>query len=95
MEKECNLPLTIILADMNGLKLINDSFGHTAGDELLIKAAEAIKIGGREDDIVARIGGDEFGIILTETQLTKVEEIMNRIRASIDKYKDTKNVCIC
>jgi PAS domain S-box-containing protein len=59
-----NLPISIIMADVNGLKLTNDIFGHTAGDELLMKAAQIMKDHCREEDQVARIGGDEFVIIL-------------------------------
>lgn len=74
------LPLTIIMGDVNGLKLINDSFGHEAGDELLRKAAVVIKKGCREKDVVARIGGDEFGIILTRTDEEIAEKIIRRIK---------------
>ncbi len=62
LDTERNLPITIIMGDVNGLKLINDSFGHEVGDELLIKTAEVIATECREDDIVARLGGDEFVI---------------------------------
>ena len=54
--------------DVNGLKLVNDSFGHDLGDVLLKKSAEAIKKACREDDIAARIGGDEFVVCLTNLQ---------------------------
>jgi diguanylate cyclase (GGDEF)-like protein/PAS domain S-box-containing protein len=76
-----NLPMTIVLGDVNGLKLINDSFGHSIGDELLKKAAEAIKQGCREDDIVARLGGDEFIILLPKTDAFQTEQIIKRIKA--------------
>ncbi len=56
MQKK-NLPLTIVMADVNGLKLVNDSFGHAAGDELLEKVSEVIKKGCRSNDIIARLGG--------------------------------------
>jgi len=54
------LPLSIIMGDVNGLKLTNDVFGHNAGDKLLIRAAEIVKESCRKEDIVARWGGDEF-----------------------------------
>jgi diguanylate cyclase (GGDEF)-like protein/PAS domain S-box-containing protein/putative nucleotidyltransferase with HDIG domain len=74
------LPLTIVMGDVNGLKLINDSFGHEAGDEILKKAAYVIKKGCRENDVVARIGGDEFGIILTKADEESAEKIVRRFK---------------
>lgn len=82
-----NLPLTIILGDVNGLKLINDSFGHAAGDELIRKVAESIKKGCRSEDIVARLGGDEFVILLTKTEENKTEEIITNINKLTQKEK--------
>jgi diguanylate cyclase (GGDEF)-like protein/PAS domain S-box-containing protein len=60
-------PVSIISIDIDGLKLTNDTFGHKAGDELLIKAAKIISTPFRKVDIIARIGGDEFYIILPNT----------------------------
>jgi diguanylate cyclase (GGDEF)-like protein/PAS domain S-box-containing protein len=77
---QSNLPITIIMSDINGLKLINDSFGHEAGDELLIKASRVIRRACRDKDIVARIGGDEFGIILLKTDEDGAEKIVRRIK---------------
>jgi diguanylate cyclase (GGDEF)-like protein len=67
------------MGDVNGLKLINDSFGHDKGDELLKKVGEAIKLGCRSDDIIARLAGDEFVIILPKTNLVETEKIIKRI----------------
>lgn len=80
LDTQRNLPLSIILGDINGLKLINDSFGHAAGDELIIKAAEAIKKGCRSDDIISRIGGDEFVVLLPQTDAFEASKIIKRIK---------------
>jgi len=79
LDTERNLSMTIAMGDVNGLKLINDSFGHAIGDELLKKAAEVIKKGCRADDIIARLGGDEFVIILPKTDAFETEQIIKRI----------------
>lgn len=76
-----NLPLTIVMADVNGLKLVNDSFGHAAGDELLEKVSEVIKKGCRSNDIIARLGGDEFVILLPKTDIYETEQIVKNINA--------------
>jgi diguanylate cyclase (GGDEF)-like protein/PAS domain S-box-containing protein/putative nucleotidyltransferase with HDIG domain len=80
LNTERNLPMTIVIGDVNGLKLVNDSFGHVVGDELLKKAAIAIKKGCRADDIIARLGGDEFVIILPKTSAFETEQIIKRIK---------------
>ena len=75
-----NLPLSIIMADTNGLKMINDSFGHSMGDELLKKAACAIKQACRAEDIIVRYGGDEFVIVLPNTNDAETLKIANSIK---------------
>ena len=74
-----NLPLTIVMGDVNGLKLINDSFGHVMGDELLMKVAEVLKKGCRKGDIIARLGGDEFVILLPKTDAYETQQIIKNI----------------
>ncbi len=78
-----NLPLTLMMLDVNGLKLTNDAFGHQAGNELLIRVARLLQGIYRADDIIARIGGDEFVVLLP--QLSKVEgyELTKRIEQSV------------
>jgi diguanylate cyclase (GGDEF)-like protein/PAS domain S-box-containing protein len=73
------LPLGIIMGDLNGLKLINDTYGHPIGDQALQLAAEIIRKSCREDDIYARWGGDEFVIILPQTSASDAEKLCNRI----------------
>ena len=87
LDIEINLPLTIVMGDINGLKLINDSFGHAIGDELLKSAAEIIKVGCRADDVIARIGGDEFAILLPRTDIIETQKIIDRIKEQLLSYK--------
>ncbi|MBM7558051.1 diguanylate cyclase domain-containing protein [Halanaerobacter jeridensis] len=74
------LPLSIILADVNRLKLTNDIFGHQQGDKLLKEVAEIINSSTRVEDIIARWGGDEFGILLPNTNTKETKKIMRRIK---------------
>jgi len=74
-----NLPLSLAMIDVNGLKLVNDAFGHKAGDALLQKVAEVLKRESRADDIIGRIGGDEFVILLPGMGPEEVGKLMERI----------------
>lgn len=82
-----NYPITVIMADVNGLKLVNDSFGHTKGDELLIKTAEVIKKFCRSEDTVCRVGGDEFVVIMPKTTTREAEKIVHSIQANCSEEK--------
>jgi diguanylate cyclase (GGDEF)-like protein/PAS domain S-box-containing protein len=73
------LPLTIIMADLNGLKLINDTYGHDRGDKMLMEAAGIIRNACREEDIIARWGGDEFVVLLPQTAEAEALLICKRI----------------
>ncbi|MHB1276261.1 MAG: histidine kinase N-terminal 7TM domain-containing protein [Candidatus Humimicrobiaceae bacterium] len=73
-------PTSLILADINGLKLINDAFGHKKGDEILIAAAKIFKQCFRKEDIVSRWGGDEFCMILPNTDEQTALNIADRIQ---------------
>ncbi len=83
LEKECYLPLSLALIDVNGLKLTNDAFGHQVGDKLLQIIAETLKISCRKNDMICRIGGDEFILLLPKTDEDVVERIMERINLEI------------
>lgn len=78
-----NLPLSIVMGDVNGLKLANDIFGHEAGDMLIKTAALMMKKCCRADDIIARWGGDEYIILLPRTTTEEAEKIAQRIKKSL------------
>lgn len=75
-----NYPLTVMMADVNGLKLVNDSFGHEFGDELLRKVGKVLQKACRKDDILARLGGDEFVLLLPKTDIMTADQILKRIK---------------
>ncbi|MDO7786227.1 HD domain-containing phosphohydrolase [Desulforamulus aquiferis] len=82
------LPVGIIVADVNGLKLVNDTLGHDAGDTLLMAAASVLRDSFRDEDMVARIGGDEFAILLPNCDYQAVESGCQRIRRAIAAYNE-------
>lgn len=82
-------PVSIVMVDLDNLKAINDKHGHKTGDTIIIKAAELLKKSFRTEDIIARIGGDEFGILLTETGVTEMTDIITRFYAEIGKQQDS------
>ncbi len=86
LETERQLPLSIILGDVNGLKLANDAFGHSVGDNLLKAVSECIKKSCRKEDIISRWGGDEFVILLPKVSAEKAQGVCDRIKKSCAEY---------
>ncbi len=91
-DKDQYWPLSIILADLNGLKITNDTLGHDEGDRLLINIASIISHNCRETDVVARIGGDEFVVILPNASEEHAKDVCQMIKrecsnAAIDPIK--------
>lgn len=87
-----NYPLTIIMADLNGLKLTNDAFGHYEGDKLLKQTANLLKTYLRAEDITARWGGDEFVILMPQTTSEQAEKIVHRIIEGANKFNTSKGI---
>ena len=83
------LPVSIILGDVNGLKLVNDAFGHLEGDSLLCNVAKAVRQSCRGEDIVARWGGDEFVVLLPRTAQEEAMEVCERIRSACDGFSQS------
>ena len=90
LDIERYLPMSIILVDINGLKLINDAFGNSAGDKMIQTTGSLLKTGIRTQDILARIGGDEFAILMPNTdsnaciaRMTALKDAFNAYNAAI------------
>jgi diguanylate cyclase (GGDEF)-like protein/PAS domain S-box-containing protein/putative nucleotidyltransferase with HDIG domain len=92
MDNEENYPLAILMVDVNNLKMTNDAFGHIAGDQLLIKVASILKKNKRKDDLLARIGGDEFVFLFPNTDELKIQRIIQSIEDSVEKENDGKTI---
>lgn len=80
MEKSRRDPLSVIIADLNGLKRVNDTLGHQAGDNIIRRAAEVVKASLDETCIAARIGGDEFVILRPQADEQAAAEAIERLR---------------
>jgi len=87
-------PISVIMADVDGLKRTNDSQGHAAGDELLRQAATLLRLAFRAEDVVARIGGDEFAVLLPHTDAATGEEALARVRRSLATHDQGGDVAI-
>ena len=87
-------PISIIMGDLNNLKLINDTYGHQIGDQLIKRAAEMINNSCREEDIIARWGGDEFVVLLPQTAVKESEVIIKRINQQIEQEEGELAVSI-
>ncbi|HDP37336.1 MAG TPA: PAS domain S-box protein [Candidatus Atribacteria bacterium] len=78
-------PLSVIMIDINGLKVINDTFGHHEGDKLLQHFASLLNSISRKGDVVARLGGDEFAILLPSTTAEQVHDFHERIKKTCEE----------
>lgn len=92
--KRYQSPLSLVVCDVDFFKKINDSYGHLAGDKMLQMIARMLQKNIRDTDFISRIGGEEFTIILPETQLDKAMILANKIRQKVEKtpfhYKEQR-----
>ena len=86
LESNGEYPITIMSADLDGLKAVNDTFGHARGDELLKRCAGALRKALRKTDILARVGGDEFAVLLPGSDEETGKTITDRICSFIDQH---------
>jgi diguanylate cyclase (GGDEF)-like protein len=81
-----NQPLTVAIADLDCFKLVNDTLGHPVGDEALRRSAGLMRVLCRETDLIARIGGDEFALLLPATELKDAMELCEKLRNAVDSH---------
>jgi len=95
LDTKRQMPLSLVIGDLNGLKIVNDAFGHIYGDKILKKIADILKICFRKEDIIARWGGDEFSILLPSTSFSTTMKIVNRVHQKCEEYStDTMLISI-
>ena len=83
-------PLSLLMCDLDCLKTINDTYGHAKGDEVLQKTAQLIQSSLRKEDFIARIGGDEFAVILPVTDSKEAMTVIGRISEAFSNYNSDK-----
>jgi len=81
------IPLTLLMADIDNFKRVNDTHGHLTGDAVLRRIARALRDGVRGTDLVARYGGEEFAVLLVETPLDAGAVVADRLRASVEALR--------
>lgn len=82
-------PFSVIMYDIDNFKYINDTYGHSVGDDVLIEMSQLISSHIRKNDYIFRVGGEEFIILLTETQITNAKLVAEKIRSNVEKNLKT------
>ncbi|WP_255247463.1 sensor domain-containing diguanylate cyclase [Paucisalibacillus globulus] len=86
----CDVPMAIIIADLDELKIVNDQYGHQMGDRLIQEVGKQLKKYTDEDTVIARIGGDEFAILMANARVTKVELFIQEIQEDMQGNREDK-----
>ncbi|MDF2543190.1 MAG: rpfG4 [Herbinix sp.] len=87
LDNEAYFPMSVIIGDINGLKLINETLGHTEGDKTIVTMAKLISSCCRDGDIIARTGGDEFSILMPRTSYEEANRVLKHMGALCEEYK--------
>lgn len=87
MDKEENYPLGIVMVDLNGLKIINDAFGHDFGDDALKQVANVLRSTFRHEDVICRVGGDEFSMIVPRATVEELENYKVQCREKLEQIQ--------
>ena len=91
MAKRSKTGLFMLYADLDNLKIINDTLGHQEGDRALIETADILRNNFRQSDIIARIGGDEFVVFPVGTSADCVDKILGRLEKALEAYNVENN----
>ncbi|MGD0623752.1 MAG: HD domain-containing phosphohydrolase [Thermodesulfobacteriota bacterium] len=97
LDTERQLPISVIMGDVNGLKLVNDAFGHQEGDKLLTRVSAILRESCRKEDVIARLGGDEFAIFLPRTSYEESMAIVERIKlagSQVGQYPEKPSIAL-
>jgi diguanylate cyclase (GGDEF)-like protein/PAS domain S-box-containing protein len=91
MAKRMNLKAALIFADLDGMKIINDTFGHAEGDRALIETAALLRSASRSSDLLARLGGDEFVLLAIETNDNSTQAMLNRLESRLEAFNSQES----
>jgi diguanylate cyclase (GGDEF)-like protein len=89
-----NRPFSVLLMDLDGLKKINDRHGHVVGSRALNRVATILRLNSRSIDTAARYGGDEFALVLPETNLAAAQQVVDRVRDCLEEDGEVPRISI-
>lgn len=89
-DKTEDVPIAIVICDVDELKYVNDTYGHKVGDQLIKETAKILKEFASDQVVIARIGGDEFAILLVQSNLQQVESLLDELQAKIAVFNNNR-----